>query len=181
MDFQLLFKWWPWSSFNCEICFWEVWKNRNRSGDSFHFQRPASNTGRILHWGHLIASGFCSRGSLHWAASEREREEKKKWPRSCYRGNTKAVLLYRKLSPSLSWPSSLYLTFARFFTLSDFSIYRDLQGPKGWLKEDCQVLKFHLLGCKKERERDTDKVWGGLAVQHSVTWNTLEYDAPKTE
>lgn len=54
MDFQLLFEWWPWNSLSCEICCWEVWKNRNRSGDSF--QWTALNTSWIFQWWHWIAS-----------------------------------------------------------------------------------------------------------------------------
>ncbi len=111
---------------------WEVWENRNWSGDSF--QWTALNTSWIFQWRHLIASGLCNGRPLHWAVRQKEKKrererERKKWPRTCHRGNAKSVQLYRNLS--LSWPPSLHLTLVLFFTLSDFSISRDLQGPKG--------------------------------------------------
>lgn len=166
MDFQLPFEWWPWNSFSCEICCREVWENRNWSRDLF--QWTALNTGWIFQRWHLIASGLSCGGPLHWAeAEEREKETRSGWELAI--GVMQSLSNYTETSlPHFHDLPPSYLT------LSDFSISRDLQGPKGELKEDCKFLKFHLLGC----EGDMARVWGGLAVRQ-VTWKTPEHDDTK--
>lgn len=123
MDFQLPWERWPWNSFSCEIWCWGVGQNRNWPADSFRW--PAPNTGWIFQWWVFDSIWLLLfSGPVGWA--ERDTERNKKWLGICHRGNAKSIQQYKKNSQKEFWPSSLYLTL-----LSDFSISRDLQGPKG--------------------------------------------------
>lgn len=76
-----------------------------------HFNGLPSARVENFQWWHLIASGLCCGGPLHWAR-ERKREGDKKRLETCHRGNAKTVQLYRKLAHFPSRPPSppSYLT-----------------------------------------------------------------------
>ena len=109
MDFQLLYEWWPWSRFSCEICCRELWENRNQSGDSF--QWTALNTRWIFQWRPLIASGvFCGGGR------ERERKREKDERREPAIGVMQSLSSFTKASlPLLHGLPPSYLSSLLYF------------------------------------------------------------------
>lgn len=117
MDFQLPFERWPWNSVSCEICCREVRENRKPSVDSFKL--TALNTCWIFQWWHLIASGICCGGLLHWAEWEKEEETRSGWE-----------LAIREMQSQSSHSKKKKFLPPSYLTVSSFSIYREPRGPK---------------------------------------------------